>query len=82
MYNIAAKLYNDKPEILKCFGHNEKPKYFKFFFNPNNLSSRYPAFTKRIELAKVLKTPQEKYDVIEYFRKQNEINFFLIEVEE
>lgn len=80
MESIAHKLYSDKPEVLRCFGHNEKPKYFKYFFRPNNKLWRYPAFAKRVENAKVFTNPEEKYDVVQYFQNQNELNYIFEEV--
>jgi hypothetical protein len=74
METIAERLYSNEPEILKCFGADNKYKYFLYFFNPNN-GWRYPAFTKKIDRAKLFTNPQEKYDVVQYFRAQNELNY-------
>lgn len=46
-------------EVLRCFDHRNRVKYFKYFMNPNNNFKR-AVFTKRKELAKVFTDPEAK----------------------
>jgi len=78
MESIAKKLHDSEPEVLKCFGADYKYKYFKYFFRPNNPNWRYPAFTKKVDRAKVFTDPEEKYDVIKHFQNQNELNYMFV----
>lgn len=75
MKDVAERLYSKEPEVLKCFGADNNYRYFLYFFRPNNRLWRYPAFTKRKDRAKVFTDPQEKFDVVQHFRQQNELNY-------